>query len=75
MTLAMDEETHTRMKKRAEIRWSEVARKAIKKKLEEIEIAQRIAEKSRLSQKDVEEFAKKIKASAARRFANEDGQR
>lgn len=35
MTLAIPEELHKKMKQMSEIRWSEVARKAIEKRIEE----------------------------------------
>lgn len=71
MTLAIPDELMAKMKKIREIRWSEVARKAIEKKVSEFEIIEKIAQKSRLTKKDVEEISKKIKSVAAKRF-NED---
>ena len=60
VTLSIPEELHKRMKKHAEIRWSEVVRKTIADKLETLEVLDRIAQKSKLTQKDVEEIAHKI---------------
>ena len=38
VTLALEDDLHQRMKKHSEIRWSEVARKSIKQKLEILEV-------------------------------------
>ncbi|MBI5389949.1 hypothetical protein HZB02_00485 [Candidatus Woesearchaeota archaeon] len=48
------------MKLHTEIRWSEVVRKTISRRIEDMEIMERIAKKSKLTQKDVDEIAKKI---------------
>lgn len=69
MTLAIPEELFQRMKKFKEMRWSEVARKAIEKRVEDLEVMESIASKSKLPEKDVEEIGKRIKASAAKKFS------
>lgn len=68
MTLSIPDEVQEEMKKFSEVRWSEVARKAIVEKLETLELAEKLAKKSKLTEKDVEEFSKKIKSSATKRF-------
>ena len=68
MTLAIPEELAIKMKTFPEIRWSEVARQAIEKRGHDLEIMNRIASKSKLTQKDVEEISKTIKESAVRRL-------
>ncbi len=68
ITLAVPEELHEKMKKHSEIRWSEVARKAISQKMEDLEVMDRIAAKSRLTQKDVDEIAKKVNSNVARKL-------
>lgn len=68
MTLAIPEELHKKMRHFSEIRWAEVARKAIEQRVNDMETMNRIASKSRLTKKDVEEISKKIKSSAAKRF-------
>ncbi len=68
ITLSLPEDVQKEMKKFSEIRWSEVARKAIIERLETLKIAENIAKKSRLTQKDVDEFSKKIKSLATKRF-------
>ncbi len=56
------------MKHFSEVRWSEVARKAIIQKIETLNMAERLAKKSKLSEKDVNEFSDKIKSLATKRF-------
>lgn len=68
MTLSIPEDTYRDMKHFSEVRWSEVARKAIVDKIETFRLAEKLAEKSRLTQKDVDAFSRKIKSSASKRF-------
>jgi len=68
ITLSIPNDIHTEMKRFSEIRWSEVARKAIIERLETLKLADSIAKKSKLTKKDVEEFSRKIKSSATKRF-------
>lgn len=68
MTLSIPDELQERMKKLSEIRWSEVARRAIEQRVNDLEEMNQIASKSKLTQKDVDELSKKIKRSAAIRF-------
>ncbi len=68
MTLSIPDEVRKEMRHFSEVRWSEVARKAIQERLETLRLAEKLAKKSKLSAKDVEEFSKKITASATKRF-------
>jgi len=68
MTLSMPDAVQKEMKNFSEIRWSEVARKAIIEKLESLQLAEKLAQKSKLTQEDVAEFSKKIKSLATQRF-------
>lgn len=68
ITLSIPEDVHRSMRHFSEVKWSEVARKAIIDKLEALSLAERLAKKSRLTQRDVEEFSKKLKSRAASRF-------
>ena len=68
MTLSLPEELAKKMKSFPEIRWSEIARQAIEKRVHDLEIMNKIASKSKLTQKDVEEISKSIKASAAKKL-------
>ena len=65
MTLAIPEELHTIMRKHRETKWSEVARQALEKRVNDLEIMNNIASKSKLTQKDVDEISKRIKRSSA----------
>ncbi|MBS3066274.1 hypothetical protein J4205_00475 [Candidatus Pacearchaeota archaeon] len=65
MTLAIPDELAKRMKTFSEIRWSEVARQALEKRVNDLEIMNNIASKSKLTQKDVDEISKRIKRSSA----------
>ena len=64
----MPEELHKRMKKHSEIRWSNIARQAIKEKLEDLELLERITAKSKLTTKDAEEISRKIDMAITKKF-------
>lgn len=51
-----------------EINWSAVARKAFEEKLREVDILKKIAGKSKFTEKDATELAKKMNASMAQKF-------
>ena len=65
LTLAIPKELHTKMKKHSEIRWSDVVRKSISQKIEDLEMMDKLVSKSKLTQKDVDEIAKKIDRAVA----------
>lgn len=73
MTLAIPEELHKKMKKLSEIRWSEIARQAIQQRVEDLEVMNKIASKSKLTKKDAEEISKKIKRGMAKKFYDYSG--
>lgn len=60
LTLAIPEELHEKMKKHSEIRWSEVVRRTISDKIEDLELMDKLTSKSKLTQKDVGELTHKI---------------
>ena len=68
ITLAIPDDTHREMKNFSEVRWSEVARKAIVAKLETLRLAESLAKKSKLTEGDIKKFSKKIKSMATKRF-------
>ena len=68
MTLSIPEELHKKMKQFSEVRWSEVARKAIDQRINDLEIMEKIASKSKLTKKDAEEISKKIDSAIARKL-------
>ena len=61
ITLAVPDELHEKMKTHSEVRWSEVVRKSISSKVEMLEIMDKIAKKSKLTKKDVDEISRKVK--------------
>lgn len=69
ITLSIPEELHRIIKKHNEIRWSEIARRAISKHARKLELMDRIASKSKLTMKDVEEINEKIKEGLSKRYA------
>ena len=68
MTLSIPDELIKKMKSFNEVKWSEIARKAIEKRVEDLEIMNELASKSKLTERDIREISKRIKASAARKF-------
>ena len=67
MTLSIPEDLHKRMKKFNEIRWSEIARKAIEKRINDLEVMEKIVSKSKLTEKDAKEISDKVKRGIAKR--------
>jgi len=68
MTLSIPKELHEKMRRMSDVRWSEVARRAIEERINDLEVMNKIASKSKLTKKDVEEISKKIKRSASNKF-------
>jgi len=68
MTLAIPDELHKKMKQMSDIRWSEIARRAIEQRINDLEIMDKITSKSKFTKKDIEELSEKIKTSSAKRF-------
>ena len=68
MTLSLPKELHEKMKSFSEIKWSEIARRAIEERINDLEVMNKIASKSKLTKKDVEEISKKIKRRMADKF-------
>ena len=64
ITLAIPDDLHEKMKLHSEIRWSEVVRKSISKKVEMLDAMNKIASKSKLTKKDIDEISKKIKSES-----------
>ena len=67
MTLAVPDDLHQIMKQHSEIKWSEVARKAIRDQARKLEMMDKILAKSTLTEKDVTEIGKKIKKGIAKK--------
>ncbi len=62
VTLAVPEELRRIMKSHPEIKWSEVARKAMWEYARKLEILDEITRRSKFTEEDVEEVGGKIKA-------------
>jgi hypothetical protein len=67
MTLAVPEELHDIMKQHNEIRWSEIARKAMWEQAKKLELMERLVAKSKLTEEQAESIGEKIKSGLHRR--------
>ena len=67
MTLSIPEELHKKMKNMSEVRWSEIARKAIEQRMNDLEIMNKITSKSKFTEKDIKELSDKIKRGIAKK--------
>ena len=68
VTLAIPEELHTKMKRHSEIRWSEIVRKTIAEKINDLELLDKLTRKSKFTQEDVEKIAHKINKDTLKDF-------
>ena len=68
ITLSVPETIHKQMKHFSEVKWSEVARKAIIERLEILQLAEKLAQKSKLTKDDIEKFNTKIKSLSSKRL-------
>ena len=68
MTLAIPDELMKKMKRFREIRWSEIARRAIEERVEAFERMNKIASKSKLTDEDVTEISKIINRNVAKKL-------
>ena len=57
ITLSLPEELYQKLKNHPEIRWSEVARKAIQQYLDELELLDKLTTKSQLTDDDVRDLS------------------
>ncbi|MEK6953964.1 MAG: hypothetical protein AABX01_03080 [Candidatus Micrarchaeota archaeon] len=71
MTLAIPDDLDKLIRRHSEIKWTEVARRAIKEKATELELLETLAEKSKLTEKDVDELSKVIKHNLAKKVLRE----
>ena len=68
ITLAVPKELKKEMEKRPEMNWSEIARQAIKKRIELLNDMDRMLSKSKLTERDAMMLGRKINKAAAKRF-------
>lgn len=67
ITLSIPDSLKKKMAKFNEIKWSEIARRSIEERLNDLEEMERIVSKSKLTKKDADEIAKRIKKGIAKR--------
>ena len=68
ITLAVSDKLHKRMKSHSEVRWSEIAREAFEKRIEELEWMDEVLKSSKFSEKDANEIGHKIKDDIWKRY-------
>jgi len=68
VTLAIPEDLHARMKQHSEIRWSEVIRKTISEKIDNLEMMDKLTGKSKLSKEDIKTLSMKIDSGVANKL-------
>ena len=68
VTLAISEGLHNKMKQHTEIRWSDVVRKTISQKIEDLDMMDKLTKRSKLTQKDVDEIAQRIDSGVAKKL-------
>lgn len=69
ITLSIPEELHNIVKKHSEIKWSEVARRAMWLQANKLRLMDTLASKSKLTEKDIGELDHKIKSGLLKRFS------
>jgi hypothetical protein len=67
MTLAIPEDLHAIIKQHSEIKWSEIARKAMWEQAKKLELMDKILSKSKLSEIDSKEIGELIKDGVAKK--------
>jgi predicted CopG family antitoxin len=67
MTISIPKELYSTIKKHGQVRWSEVARRAMAEYAKKLEILDKLLEKSELTEKDAIEIGAKVKAGIAKR--------
>jgi len=72
MTLAISEDLQKIIKSHREIKWSEVARKAMWDYAMKLDLLDRLTAESRLTEEDVAELDRVIKKSLARHYKGKD---
>ncbi len=68
LTLSVPLELRRKMNEYPQIKWSEVVRAIIYRQISDFEEAERLAAKSKLTEKDVEELAAKVDEDMVRHF-------
>jgi hypothetical protein len=71
ITLSIPDDVYQEMKQFSDIRWSEVARKAIVERMETLKRVEEIAKKSKLTAKDAKILSKKVNRAATQKMLDE----
>ena len=69
ITLSIPNELHKLVKKHSEIKWSEIARRAMWIEARKLDLMDKLTSKSKLTEKDIEELDHKIKAGLLERYS------
>lgn len=69
ITLSLPEELYQKLKNHPEIRWSEVARKAIQQYLDELELLDKLTAKSQLTDDDARELGDLIDTQVLKKLS------
>ena len=67
ITLSIPDDLKKKMEKHSEIKWSQVARNAIEKRINDLELLEKLTSKSELTEEDVEKISKIINKEVARK--------
>jgi hypothetical protein len=68
MTIAIPQDLHEKMRKHNEIKWSEIARRAIREYAEELDKLDKLTADSKLKEEDIDEVGHKIKRDIAKHY-------
>jgi hypothetical protein len=68
MTIAIPGDLHEKMKKHNEIKWSEIARRAIREYIEELDKLDKLTANSKLDEGDIDELDHKIKKGMSKHY-------
>ena len=68
MTLSLPEDIHAIIRRHTEIKWSEIARQAMADYARMLEMLDKLAEKSKLTQEDVMEIDPEIKSAIFKHY-------
>lgn len=66
MTLAVPEELHREMRKHPEVKWAEVARRALAREIERLRVYDRLLAGSMMSEQDAVRLGREINRAASR---------
>ena len=69
ITLSIPQELHILIKKHNEIKWSEIARRALWEQAKKLQLMDELVKKSKFSKKDVEVLDKEIKEALLKRYS------